>query len=194
MKADKTTTSGQRQKEEGLLQGWTVSEKKMDYRKGSEELEGHERLRNLEQNLSYYEELLEKDMVRKIEITDSWKRVFGCANPEGIKAMLKAAVVELERQIEKLKWQGEKPPYYETPEYRLAMKMEDGINSFSFDERNFALGVCTMHRTLQQRFMNLIRACIIELAESDTDLRNEAAVAMCRELKPIVEKHYLPFI
>ena len=193
MKAKVKTAEATRHEAEGLPQGWTVSESATVYGNVATD-ERVEKIRNLQTNLKFYEEMIEKDMVRKIEITDSWKRVFGCTNPEGIKAMMMAATVELDRQIEKAKWDGEIPPYYETPEYRLAMKVEDGINSFQFDERNFARGICTMHRTLQQRFMNAVRACIIEMAESDTDLRNEAAVRMCRELKPIVEKHYLPFI
>ena len=153
-----------------------------------------EKMKNVEENLKYYEELMEKDMVRTIVIKDKYGRQFGIGNPEGIKAMMGAAIRELERQFDIAKW-GEPMPEEETSEYRLARKMEDGMNTFSFDEKAFVKGFLRMHRTLQQKFVRVMVACISALADEENyDDRNRASVALCRELKPIVEKHYLPFI
>lgn len=54
------------------------------------------------------------------------------------------------------------------------------------------------HRTLQQAFGHLLIRTIVMFAEKKEkgfyDLRNEALCEMCKELKPIAEKTYLPFI
>jgi len=168
---------------------WQVMEPAGNYGMDSK----REKLKNLEANLKYYEELIEGDKVQVITIEDKWGRKFGIGNPAGIKALMNAAVVELGRQILEAKWEG-KPPYYESEEYMMAKRVEDALNCMLFDYFNFARGVLVMHRTLQQKFGNLMKECIIELADIDYDARNKATVEMCRELKPIVEQHCLPLI
>jgi hypothetical protein len=52
------------------------------------------------------------------------------------------------------------------------------------------------HNTLQQMFMRgMIKPCIKSLAtDMYADARNQSSVDACKEMLPIVEKHYYPFI
>ena len=48
------------------------------------------------------------------------------------------------------------------------------------------------HRTIQQSFMRVFKMAMVEYSESNTDGRNESAVALAKEIANSNE--YLPFI
>lgn len=57
------------------------------------------------------------------------------------------------------------------------------VNEMSFDTLRFAEVVATDHRTLQQSATAVLLSTILQLAENNTDDRNEAAVTVCRQIK-----------
>lgn len=59
----------------------------------------------------------------------------------------------------------------------------------------FAEALMSDHRTLQQGMVRVItKALALYGKEARTDLRNEAAVSLCRKLTPVIEETPMPFI
>lgn len=86
----------------------------------------------------------------------------------------------------------------QTPEYKLAKTVEQGLNNYSFNAKNFAAAIPVMHPTLQQSFYRLIRECLKVMADENRryDDRNRAshedAKAMLKYLNE--QGRAIPFI
>ncbi len=66
-----------------------------------------------------------------------------------------------------------------------------------FNPERFAETLPYFHKTLEQAFFRVMKACIIGMAKrepSHIDGRNRAAYEMCRMLAPMLEDTALPFI
>lgn len=50
------------------------------------------------------------------------------------------------------------------------------------------------HRTLQQGIVRAMTAALSQYSTSSTDMRNFAAVELCKKLKPVIDDHHLPYI
>lgn len=72
------------------------------------------------------------------------------------------------------------------------------VNSYSSDINGFVAAMLTKHRTLQQAFTKLCLYWLYELVKTkDSDLRNEAAIAIARKIDEAVdlkEARHLPLI
>lgn len=65
----------------------------------------------------------------------------------------------------------------------LGEMIEDFVNYSNKDEFELVVKyVCRMHRTLQQKFFELVLAYISEHSKQDTDLRNEYSVNVAKKL------------
>lgn len=85
----------------------------------------------------------------------------------------------------------------QTPEYKLFRTMMAQLNYFGFDREAFASGLRYEHPTVQQLFFNLLRTCILFMAEEGNvriDDRNSASYEMCREIAEILRSSHLPCI
>ncbi len=66
-----------------------------------------------------------------------------------------------------------------------------------FNPERFAETLPYFHKTLEQAFFRVMKACIIGMAKREPnhiDRRNRAAYEMCRMLAPMLEDTALPFI
>lgn len=75
-------------------------------------------------------------------------------------------------------------------------KLSRTSNNMTFDHKEFAAQLADSfrreHRTLQQGIIKVLAEFISEVAEQHTDMRNEAAVQWCKEVKKI--EAIFPFI
>ena len=78
----------------------------------------------------------------------------------------------------------------------LAKTVEDSINSFSFNEKEFAQEFKKFHPTLQQKFFRVIREVITVQADDNRyyDGRNEASHKMAKNMLSAIENNSLPFV
>lgn len=76
----------------------------------------------------------------------------------------------------------------------LATDILGFVNSYGCDSKTFAETICQGHRTLQQSVMRLFIETIRAFSESRYDDRNEATVALSKEIMKIAEHYPLPFI
>ncbi|WP_291530110.1 hypothetical protein [Bacteroides sp. UBA939] len=65
----------------------------------------------------------------------------------------------------------------QTKEYQLAKTVEDALNDYSFNAKNFAAAIPMMHPTLQQSLYRLILECLKVMASDNRhyDDRNRAS-------------------
>ena len=85
----------------------------------------------------------------------------------------------------------------ESREYKTARKLEQALNDMGFNPERFAETLPYFHKTLEQAFFKVMKACIIGMAKREPnhiDGRNRAAYEMCRMLAPMLENTALPFI
>lgn len=86
---------------------------------------------------------------------------------------------------------------HESREQTLSKTIEDGINNFNFDYKEFAQCIRTMHPTIQQNFFRLIRESIIFMADEKShfiDLRNQASHDICKQLVALLQNNYIPYV
>lgn len=78
----------------------------------------------------------------------------------------------------------------------IIQKLSRTSNNMTFNPREFAELLATQfireHRTLQQGMIKVIAEFISIVAEQHTDLRNQAAIDWCKEVKKI--EAVFPFI
>ena len=77
---------------------------------------------------------------------------------------------------------------------KMANDILNFVNAYGCDSKTFAETICRGHRTLQQSAMRLFMTTIRQLAETPFDERNEATVALAKEIVAIADKHPLPLI
>jgi len=71
-------------------------------------------------------------------------------------------------------------------------KFVNGYSRCQFDV--VAISVAQEHRTIQQLIIGLCMKIIFKVAECGTDMRNDAAVSLCKKIKKENEEYFLPFI
>ena len=116
---------------------------------------------------------------------------------EVMAAMMSAAIIVLERQMDIAKFGEPSENLQESREYKAAMALENVINSFSFNPDRFAEAIPYMHRTLQQNFFRLVRSCVCKMANAESwriDPRNEASHKMCKAIAEPMSEYSLPYI
>lgn len=69
------------------------------------------------------------------------------------------------------------PSIEQTKEYQLAKTVENGLNDYCFNPKNFAAAIPMMHPTLQQSLYRLIRECLKVMADDSRryDDRNRSS-------------------
>ena len=136
-----------------------------------------------------------KDSSNEITIVskDNILRVDG----EVMAAMMSAAIIVLENQLDIAKFGKPSDNLEDSREFKTARAFEDAINSFSFNPDRFAEAIPYMHRTLQQNFFRLVRSCVCKMANAESwriDPRNEASHKMCKAIAEPMSEYSLPYI
>ena len=136
-----------------------------------------------------------KDSSNEITIVskDNILRVDG----EVMAAMMSAAIIVLENQLDIAKFGKPSDNLEDSREFKAARALEDAINSFSFNPDRFAEAIPYMHRTLQQNFFRLVRSCVCKMANAESwriDPRNEASHKMCKAIAEPMSEYSLPYI
>lgn len=116
---------------------------------------------------------------------------------EVMAAMMSAAIIVLENQLDIAKFGKPSDNLEDSREFKTARALEDAINSFSFNPDRFAEAIPYMHRTLQQNFFRLVRSCVCKMANAESwriDPRNEASHKMCKAIAEPMSEYSLPYI
>ena len=116
---------------------------------------------------------------------------------EVMAAMMSAAIIVLENQLDIAKFGKPSDNLEDSREFKVARALEDAINSFSFNPDRFAEAIPYMHRTLQQNFFRLVRSCVCKMANAESwriDPRNEASHRMCKAIAEPMSEYSLPYI
>ena len=116
---------------------------------------------------------------------------------EVMAAMMSAAIIVLENQLDIAKFGKPSDNLEDSREFKAVRALEDAINSFSFNPDRFAEAIPYMHRTLQQNFFRLVRSCVSKMANAESwriDPRNEASHKMCKAIAEPMSEYSLPYI
>ena len=152
-----------------------------------------EKIQQIKSVLTEFEQF--KDSSNEITIVskDNILRVDG----EVMAAMMSAAIIVLENQLDIAKFGKPSENLKDSREFKAARALEDAINSFSFNPDRFAEAIPYMHRTLQQNFFRLVRSCVCKMANAESwriDPRNEASHKMCKAIAEPMSEYSLPYI
>lgn len=152
-----------------------------------------EKIQQIKSVLTEFEQF--KDSSNEITIVskDNILRVDG----EVMAAMMSAAIIVLENQLDIAKFGKPSENLEDSREFKAARALEDAINSFSFNPDRFAEAIPYMHRTLQQNFFRLVRSCVCKMANAESwriDPRNEASHKMCKAIAEPMSEYSLPYI
>lgn len=152
-----------------------------------------EKIQKIKGMLTEFEQF--KDSSNEITIVskDNILRVDG----EVMAAMMSAAIIVLENQLDIAKFGKPSDNLEDSREFKTARALEDAINSFSFNPDRFAEAIPYMHRTLQQNFFRLVRSCVCKMANAESwriDPRNEASHKMCKAIAEPMSEYSLPYI
>ncbi len=81
-------------------------------------------------------------------------------------------------------------------EYKAAMNLEDAINDFGWNPKQFALACTTFHRTLQQTLFRTIVEILKVYADENrgTDPRNAASKEGSQRLLEVLNDIHAPFL
>lgn len=76
------------------------------------------------------------------------------------------------------------------------MNLEDAINDFGWNPKQFAKACTTMHRTLQQTLFRTIVEVLIAFADENhgTDARNQASKNGSQKILEVLKEIHAPFI
>lgn len=85
-----------------------------------------------------------------------------------------------------------------TREYKVAMDLEQALNDYGWNGKNFAESVCLYHRTLQQTLVRTIVAVIRKIGDEHFgyDLRNKSAHELCKSIvdSGLLDNYSLPLL
>lgn len=152
-----------------------------------------EKVLQLKGMLTEIEQFKESSNEITIVSKDNILRVDG----EVMAAMMNAAIIVLENQLDIAKFGKPSDNLEDSREFKAARALEDAINSFSFNPDRFAEAIPYMHRTLQQNFFRLVRSCVCKMANAESwriDPRNEASYKMCKAIAEPMSEYSLPYI
>ena len=81
-------------------------------------------------------------------------------------------------------------------EFKAAKELENALNDYGWNPKQFALATMTFHRTLQQSLFRTIVEILKVYAspERRTDLRNEASKISAQKLMEVLVEMHVPFI
>ena len=152
-----------------------------------------EKIQQIKGMLTEFEQFKESSNEITIVSKDNILRVDG----EVMAAMMSAAIIVLENQLDIAKFGKPSDNLEDSREFKAARALEDAINSFSFNPDRFAEAIPYMHRTLQQNFFRLVRSCVCKMANVEPwriDPRNEASHKMCKAIAEPMSEYSLPYI
>ena len=152
-----------------------------------------EKTQQIKGMLTEFEQFKESSNEITIVSKDNILRVDG----EVMAAMMSAAIIVLENQLDIAKFGKPSENLEDSREFKAARALEDAINSFSFNPDRFAEAIPYMHRTLQQNFFRLVRSCVCKMANAESwriDPRNEASHKMCKAIAEPMSEYSLPYI
>lgn len=152
-----------------------------------------EKIQQIKSVLTEIEQFKESSSEITIVSKDNILRVDG----EVMAAMMSAAIIVLENQLDIAKFGKPSDNLEDSREFKAARALEDAINSFSFNPDRFAEAIPYMHRTLQQNFFRLVRSCVCKMANAESwriDPRNEASHKMCKAIAEPMSEYSLPYI
>lgn len=152
-----------------------------------------EKIQQIKGMLTEFEQFKESSNEITIVSKDNILRVDG----EVMAAMMSAAIIVLENQLDIAKFGKPSDNLEDSREFKTARALEDAINSFSFNPDRFAEAIPYMHRTLQQNFFRLVRSCVCKMANAESwriDPRNEASHKMCKAIAEPMSEYSLPYI
>lgn len=152
-----------------------------------------EKIQQIKSVLTEIEQFKESSNEITIVSKDNILRVDG----EVMAAMMSAAIIVLENQLDIAKFGKPSDNLEDSREFKAARALEDAINSFSFNPDRFAEAIPYMHRTLQQNFFRLVRSCVCKMANAESwriDPRNEASYKMCKAIAEPMSEYSLPYI
>lgn len=152
-----------------------------------------EKIQQIKSMLTEIEQFKESSNEITIVSKDNILRVDG----EVMAAMMSAAIIVLENQLDIAKFGKPSDNLEDSREFKAARALEDAINSFSFNPDRFAEAIPYMHRTLQQNFFRLVRSCVCKMANAESwriDPRNEASHKMCKAIAEPMSEYSLPYI
>lgn len=152
-----------------------------------------EKIQQIKGMLTEFEQFKESSNEITIVSKDNILRVDG----EVMAAMMSAAIIVLENQLDIAKFGKPSDNLEDSREFKAARALEDVINSFSFNPDRFAEAIPYMHRTLQQNFFRLVRSCVCKMANAESwriDPRNEASHRMCKAIAEPMSEYSLPYI
>ena len=152
-----------------------------------------EKIQQIKGKLKEFEQFKESSNEITIVSKDNILRVDG----EVMAAMMSAAIIVLENQLDIAKFGKPSDNLEDSREFKAARALEDAINSFSFNPDRFAEAIPYMHRTLQQNFFRLVRSCVCKMANAESwriDPRNEASHKMCKAIAEPMSEYSLPYI
>ena len=78
-------------------------------------------------------------------------------------------------------------------EFKAAKELENALNDYGWNPKQFALATMTFHRTLQQSLFRTIVE-ILKVYARKTDLRNEASKIGAQKLMEVLVEMHVPFI
>lgn len=152
-----------------------------------------EKIQQIKGMLTEFEQFKESSNEITIVSKDNILRV----DEEVMAAMMSAAIIVLENQLDIAKFGKPSDNLEDSREFKAARALEDAINSFSFNPDRFAEAIPYMHRTLQQNFFRLVRSCVCKMANAESwriDPRNEASHKMCKAIAEPMSEYSLPYI
>ena len=81
-------------------------------------------------------------------------------------------------------------------EFKAAKELENALNDYGWDPKQFALATMTFHRTLQQSLFRTIVEILKVYADPErrTDLRNKASQEGAGKLMEVLVEIHVPFI
>ena len=145
-----------------------------------------EKIQQIKGMLTELEKFKESSNEITIVSKDNILRVDG----EVMAAMMSAAIIVLENQLDIAKFGKPSDNLEDSREFKAARALEDAINSFSFNPDRFAEAIPYMHR-------RLVRSCVCKMANAEEwriDPRNEASHKMCKAIAEPMSEYSLPYI
>lgn len=156
-----------------------------------------EKAKALSEILERCQKMQEIGSISSIEFQTTDGQKLGIENLDVINLLLNIAIVELERQLDVMRFGGVPRILENSREYKATRELEGVLNDYGFNSKRFAESLTYMHKTNCQSFFRLVKECILFMADEKNmyiDGRNRASHEMCKELAGIAKDSFLPFV
>lgn len=130
----------------------------------------NQKAKMLGENLAHYKRMQENGTVDIIEFHTTDGQKFGIGNVAAIQLLLSVTVTELERQLHTARFGDIPERLEESREYKTARKLEQALNDMGFNPERFAETLPYFHKTLEQAFFRVMKACIISMAKREPNV------------------------